>query len=374
MIHNLKLLARLWWEPAAAMSDILDRGSMLFASLAVVVVSIVPSFGPVHFSFYQPLLLLAVVYVPGILLIGGLLGLNVDFRRDYSSLLTCTAMSWTAAMLPVMVVSSILPTPAITMLGGLYFLALIFFALRTVFGAGNGTSVGVICLSWLPLVAVGFLWGPLSHVIGFLASPFFLFYAYYYLSGELSGLGDGLRSRQNQRRMLEAAAINPHDAEAQYQLGLIHQERRQYGEAIARFEAAIKIDWNETDSHFQLGRIAREQGRIDDALKHFQTVLTQDPKHKLSEILRELAAVHWSLGRFEEARRELETFIGRWPYDAEGLFYYGRTLESLNDPATAREMYERAVEAVRTAPRYRQRIMAQWSRLAQKQLGRLPKL
>jgi hypothetical protein len=29
---------------------------------------------------------------------------------------------------------------------------------------------------------------------------------------------------------------------------------------------------------------------------------------------------------------------------------------------------------VRTAPRYRQRIMAQWSRLAQKQLGRLPKL
>ena len=88
---------------------------------------------------------------------------------------------------------------------------------------------------------------------------------------------------------------------------------------------------------------------------------------------RELAAVHWTLGRYEEARRELETFIGRWPYDAEGLFYYGRTLESLNDPGTAREMYERAIEAVRTAPRYRQRIMAQWSRLAQKQLGRLPK-
>jgi hypothetical protein len=30
--------------------------------------------------------------------------------------------------------------------------------------------------------------------------------------------------------MLEAAAVNPHDGDAQYQLGLIHQQRRQYSE------------------------------------------------------------------------------------------------------------------------------------------------
>ena len=62
-------------------------------------------------------------------------------------------------------------------------------------------------------------------------------------------------------RLMDAAALNPHDADAQYQLGIIYQERRQYGEAIASFEQAIKIDKMEADAHYQLGCIAREQGR-----------------------------------------------------------------------------------------------------------------
>ena len=88
------------------------------------------------------------------------------------------------------------------------------------------------------------------------ASPFFLIFAIYYLRSDFARLGDGLRRRQSLRRMLEAAALNPHDGEAQYQIGLIHQQRRRYTEAIARFKAAVAIDPGETDAHFQLGRIA----------------------------------------------------------------------------------------------------------------------
>ena len=40
--------------------------------------------------------------------------------------------------------------------------------------------------------------------------------------------------------------------------------------------------------------------------------------------------------------------------------------------AAARQAYAGAVEADRTAPRYRRRYTARWSRLAQKQLGKLP--
>ena len=43
-------------------------------------------------------------------------------------------------------------------------------------------------------------------------------------------------------RMLEAATVNPHDGEAQYQLGLIHQHRRQRTEALQRFRNAVQID------------------------------------------------------------------------------------------------------------------------------------
>jgi tetratricopeptide (TPR) repeat protein len=203
-------------------------------------------------------------------------------------------MAWTAANLPVLIAIRWVPpsTWLIPMgLAGLYFIILMFFAVRTVFGTENWVAAVVIGLSWLPLLAAVFLWGPLRFLLGWIASPFFLFYAYYYLGGEIGNLGAGLRTRQNFRRMLDAAAVNPHDGEAQYQLGLIYQERRQYTEAIQRFKKAIEIDPGETDAHFQLGRIAREQGRRRDALQHFEVVLNQDEKHSQSEILRELGAV-----------------------------------------------------------------------------------
>ena len=126
-------------------------------------------------------------------------------------------------------------------------------------------------------------------------------------------MGAGLRRRQNFRRMLDAAAINPHDAEAQYQLGLIYQQRRQYTAAIQRFKNAVAIDPTETDAHFQLGRIAREQGRFAEALAHFQTVLSQDEKHNLSEILRKTGASYLELGQAQAPPRRPAADWGRPP-------------------------------------------------------------
>jgi tetratricopeptide (TPR) repeat protein len=205
-----------------------------------------------------------------------------------------------------------------------------------------------------------------------LTSPFLLFFVFYYLRGELANLGAGLRSRQQFHRMLEAAAVNPHDGDAQYQLGLIYQQRRQYTEAIRRFKNAVTIDPAETDAHFQLGRIALEQGRLSDALEHLQTVFVQDQKHNSNEILRELGALYIAAGRYDDALRKLEVYIERRPYDPEGLYHYGFALEKTGDGPRAHEMYERAIEAARTAPRYRRRYTAKWSRLAQRQARKLP--
>jgi tetratricopeptide (TPR) repeat protein len=374
--NNARSLLRLFWEPAAAMGAILDQGSLLFASLAVLAVSLL---SPVQVSFYTPLLVLAIVYVPGVLVLSILIGRlgggvwNV-IQRDYSPVLTCSAMAWVAANLPLLLFVRILPPAVWTAFAGLalgYFLLLMFFAVRTVFGTENWVAGVVVGLSWIPLVAATFLWGPLRFLLGWIASPFFLFYAYYYLGGEISNLGAGLRSRQNFRRMLEAAAVNPHDGDAQYQLGLIYAERRQYTEAIQRFKNAIAIDPNETDAHFQLGRIARQQGRLKDALASFETVFNQDEKHHQSEILRELGAVYIAAGQYEDACSFLEQYAQQRPYDPEGLYYYGQALEKLGRTAEAREKYEQATEAARTAPRYRRSVTAKWSRLAQKQIRKL---
>ncbi len=352
------------------MGDILDRGSLLFATVAAIVATI--ALRP-PLPFYMPLLVLAIVYVPGLLFLGNLLGRLGSFgavlQRDYSPLLTCIAMGWTAIQFPIVVARWTSPLAVTQLIGGLayvYYAVLVFFSVRTVFGTGNGTSAAVVALSWIPLAAAVALREPLSMLFGLLASPFFLFFAIYYLGAEFRRLGNGLRAGQNYRRMLEAAAINPHDGEAQYQLGLIHQQRRQISEAIRRFEAAVAIDNTETDAHFQLARIFRDQNRHADALRHLQTVLAQDEKHSFSEVHRELGANYLAMGRVDEAAQHLEAYTGRREYDPEGLYLYGQVMERRDHPSDARELYLRAVDAARTAPYYRRGLVARWSRLAQK--------
>ena len=73
LVENSKLLLLMFWRPAAAMSAILDRGSLLYASLAVLAVSLLLRLSSLTFSFYIPLLVLALVYVPGVLLLSKLL-------------------------------------------------------------------------------------------------------------------------------------------------------------------------------------------------------------------------------------------------------------------------------------------------------------
>jgi tetratricopeptide (TPR) repeat protein len=365
------------------MSAILDRGSLLFATSAVVIISLLLELSlrsTLSFSLaFLPLLALAVLYVPSTLLLTNLMarlgGLSMVFQRDYSSLLRCAAMAWAAVNMPIALSAWLLPFPIVrgaAILAYLYFVVLMIFAVRTVFGTENRIAAAVVSVSWIPLLAAPFLWGPLSLILRWLTSPFLLFFAFYYLRGELANLGAGLRGRQQFHRMLEAAAVNPHDADAQYQLGLIYQQRRQYTEAIRRFKSAVTIDPAETDAHFQLGRIALEQGRLSDAMEHLQTLFIQDEKHNSNEILRELGALYVTAGRYDDAMRQLEVYIERRPYDPEGLYYHGFALEKTGKVARAREMYERAIEAARTAPRYRRRYTAKWSRLAQRQAGKLP--
>jgi len=96
------------------MSDILDQGSLMIPSAAVLVVSwALGRFIPA-LSFYAPLLVLALFYVPGILLIRSVadrtgVSVGVALQRDYSPLLTCVASAWTVANLPLIAVAWFAP-------------------------------------------------------------------------------------------------------------------------------------------------------------------------------------------------------------------------------------------------------------------------
>ena len=132
MAESLQLLFRLYYQPAEAMSAILDRGSLLSASLYVVAISFGLQSAAAHWfrmPFYGPLLALAVAYVPGLLLLCGILGraggFVPSFQRDYSQLLACTALAWSAANLPLVVAGWFAP-PQIWL--GLAAFAYLYFA------------------------------------------------------------------------------------------------------------------------------------------------------------------------------------------------------------------------------------------------------
>lgn len=329
-------------------------------------------------NFLSLLLALAVFYVPATILLLTLFepvgSFGLVLRRDYGIFSTCVFAAWAAAHLPFAVAGLILKNQAISpntllalwLASGLYFGVLIILALRTVFGASYKSAIAVVGLSWLSISLGNRIFGVVSP---FLFSPFLIFYAFLLLRGEASTFGDAFRQRRNFRRFLQNATINPRDADAHVQLGMLYKQRRQFEEAVRHFEKAIEIEPQEIEANYELGKIARERGDFERALQHFSIVIEQNEKHALNEIWREIGATYFDAKAYAEAREFLEKFVERRPFDPEGLFRLGQTLKALNLNEEAREMFSRCVEAVQTSPDYRRGQQRKWARMAQKQLA-----
>jgi tetratricopeptide (TPR) repeat protein len=380
----------IYLKPAAAMGRILDRGRLWIAVAAALCVSVllhwrdvplrVPFSALLGFiawmpgAYLAPLLTVAIVMVPAILLIRAMAGYGsfaVLLNTDYLSLLMLAMSAWAAGYLPLAVLRAFtdlpLDNPWFYLAVNLYFTLLLAIGVRTMYGSGTAPAIGITLAGWgagvLGMAVMAFLGGALY----LLASPLVLIYLYFIFGSRLRDLGAGLRSRQHFQQQLEIAANNPHDADAQYQLGLIHRTRRQYSNAIARFERAVEIDPSFADAHMQLGGIAREQQRFEDAIHHLKIAAGLDDKLAQNEVWRELGAAYLALSRPGEAAGALAKFTDRRPYDPEGLYWYGLALKQLNRSGEAREMFSRCIEAVSTMPPHRRAQVRQWGSRARKE-------
>ena len=445
-MENLKLLFQLYVRPAWAMSEILDRGSWMFAAFLVLVVSIlyfatvnaklndayripafeeyyqpdiqsdigvsatgeaeyrrslenyqtamssrhqIPIVGDAFFkffsfepsAFYQPLLAITIFYVPLLVLLVSLFASIGSFglvlRRDYGSLATCSLMAWAAAHLPFALAGAALFTSAVSpavYLGlwgssSLLFGVFMIFALRTVLGLNYGPAVLGVALGWIAFTIALYVF---QYVSPWLLSPFLLFFLFIYfggyLGGEVRGFGNAFRQKQNFKRFLHNATVNPRDADAHVQLGLIYLQRRQDAKALDHFTKAVEIDPTEIDANYQLGKIARENGELQNALDRFAVVLEQDEKYSLNEIWREIGATYLSANMFKEAIDALEKYVERRPVEPEGLYYLGKALKAQGHNARATEMFEQAIDSVNSSPDYRRRDIQKWRKLAEKEI------
>lgn len=332
-------------------------------------------------AFYRPLIAISLFYVPAVILcvslFAGIASFGLLLRRDYAVIATCTLLAWSAAHLPFAIAGVALfgtemdPNIwfAFWTASGAIFGMLMLFAIRTVFGTTYAVALVTVALSWLAFPVAMYV----MHYIGpWLLSPFLLLMAFFYfggfLGGEVRGFGNSFRQRQNLKRFLQNATVNPRDADAHVQLGIIYLERRQGSRAAEHFNKAIEIDKGEIDANYELGRIARKNKDLQKALDHFAIVVEQNDKFRLSEIWREIGATYLDAGMIDEAYEPLQKFVDRRPVDPEGLYYFGKVLKAKGEMDRAREMFESAIESARTSPYFRSRQLGQWAKLAQKEL------
>ncbi|HTK38643.1 MAG TPA: tetratricopeptide repeat protein, partial [Pyrinomonadaceae bacterium] len=430
-MENIRFLFQLYFRPASAMSDIIDTGNWLFASVLVLLVSLaffafvnvklndayrIPQFGQFYdpeysqvdedspqaqaqynkavqeyktalaerqkipvigdrffdfFSFdpaapYRPVLTISIFYVPTVILLMSLFGgvgrFGVALQRDYGTLAVCTLTAWAAAHLPFAIVGGLLYSAstwppvflALWFAGGLLFGMLMVFAIRTVFGANYGAAILTVCVAWLAFTFGMYVF---KYISPWMFSPFLIFYAVIYLGGfvggEVRGFGNAFRQRQNFKRFLQNATVNPKDADAHVQLGLIYLQRRQEAKALEHLNKAYEIDREEIDANYELGKIARTKGNLQEALNHFSVVVEQNDKHALSEVWREIGATYLEANMLTEARDALEKYVERRAFDSEGLYYLGKVLKAQGETERAREMFQQAVDSAKTSPDHR---------------------
>ncbi len=373
----------LYVRPVRAASRIIDHGRLWFALCVALLVLLLLPVGVflTGRAVIMTIGAIALAFAPAVILVMTVYrwheSFSVMLRRDYLTLLNCILLSMAAAFLPLVVLSRFIPfgnyLPLLVLLGAsqIYFLVLVTCCVRTLLGSGLAVAIGAAAVGLAAAFGGMIAFRALGGFMYYLASPFVLFYAYILLGSDLRSLGEGLRARQHLRQQLDIAATNPRDADAQYQIGLIYQQRHQYDEAKRRFARAMEIDAREADPVFQLGRIALDEERNEDAIELLSRAAALDDKYCSHEVWRDLGVAYFRSGRMEEARAALSKFVDRRSYDPEGLYWYGKSLLALSKVDEARQQFEQCREAVDTMPTNRRRQLAKWKRLAVAELKSL---
>lgn len=243
------------------------------------------------------------------------------------------------------------------------------FAVGTVFGVRDVFRTSFVRAFFISVVSavIAFFFAPLAlHLFsGLLGSPILLIFLFMLFRGYFSDIMGTQRAKAAFKQNLESATLNPADASAHYNLGLIHQSRGELDQARERFERALQIDDGEIDASYQLGRIARQQKRYGEAIQNFEHVVMRDPAHSQYEVWREVAATYIAAGQFEDARNALDQFLEHRPSDPEGLYLMGRAHAGLGHNREATNLMQACIEAVKTAPAYKYRASKRWLNEAQ---------
>lgn len=136
------------------------------------------------------------------------------------------------------------------------------------------------------------------------------------------------------------AETSPRSAKVRYNLGVALEEAGRPEEALAQYEAALRIRPDDARSHHNSGLLLAAMDRLADAAWHLEMAAELDPS--LEDVYTSLGAAYAGLGRVEEAEGALLTGLGRNPQNHAALYNLGTLLLSVGRGLEAISYLQRA--------------------------------
>ena len=216
-------------------------------------------------------------------------------------------------------------------------------------------TCGVFALSMVVLPIFGFIASFLFSLPLLLLIPLIYFGLGWIRSQGVIRTGAG-----DLQRNLQTLTVNPQDADAHYQLGLIHLNRGNVNSAGDYFETAVQISPEVAEYQYYLGRACERRGDWSSALKCYEETYRLDPEYGQGDIFREVGKAYLNTDSVEKGKEFLNFFLSRRGADPEGRYWLAVALQKLGDVEGMRLQLNRIVEQARSNPRFFRRQNREW--------------
>ncbi len=351
-------------------------GFVVFSLVRNAVYATLPDFaGPLEsddyfflIRFVQIALFLLLIYIPAVIILsnaisGDGLGLAVsrlEYRAHASALLPLWGLLFLLDAPLQFFAPQFLVVGVFGITIGMLVLLLLIVA-YTVWGIQQlnylsaAQAVGVFALSWFTL--------PLYYLLTsfFFALPLFIMIPVFYLGYQwIRGHFASLSSDRLFKQRLNSLTLNPQDADAHYQLGLLHLKRRNLVAAHKHFEDALRIDSTDPDYHYSLGRAHEIAGEWGKALEHYEETYRINPEYALGDIFREVGKAYLHTGNFEKGIEFLKYFLSKRGSDPEGRYWLAVAMQKSGDVEQMRLQLSTILEQARSNPRFFRKENREW--------------
>lgn len=137
-------------------------------------------------------------------------------------------------------------------------------------------------------------------------------------------------------------AADPNNADLYFDLALEYEAINDWRGATDAYKMAISLDPRDADLHFRLGEAYLVQEEVMLAIDAYRKALSLDPA--LSKAHYQLGRCYLGLKEYDNAIASFEAFVEASPYDFNGLWYLGQSLEKAGRKKEALEYYKKILD------------------------------